>query len=241
MSDDCRQELFWNNVKMRILLLSLLVSASVLAADQVPEFKFDPNSPAALIAKAKYESYDRDGRALRTADLYEELVRLDAAKKLRIALVNKPEELMAAAFNMTDDDMRAISYATVLQKRGEGGDPYASFFYAARQWDFCLQLQRQTGDDWAKRAKECWQGVMPAFKRASNAQIADAAFNIARLYENGFGVTPSKLAAADWYVKAAEQYNREKSRDETLTAVESALNLVADHPAALRLRKALLK
>lgn len=241
MSDDRRHGRFWNNMKMRTLLLTLLVAASAQAADQVPEFKFDPNSPAALAAKAKYEDYGRDGQALRTADLYKELGRLDAAKKSRIALSNKPEEVMAAAFNMTEDDMRAISYAAVLQKRGEGGDPYASFFYAVRQWDFCLQLQRLAGDGWAKQAKECWQEVMPAFKRAADSQIADAAFNIARLYENGFGVTPSKLAAAEWYVKSAEQYNKEKSRDEALTAVESALNLVADHPAALRLRKAMLK
>ena len=225
---------------MRTLLLPLLIAASAQAAAQAPEFKYDPNSPAALAAKAKYESYDRDGKALQTGDLYKELRRLDAAQKSRIALA-KPEEALAAAFSMTDDDMRAISYATVLQKRGEGGDSYASFFYAVRQWDFCLQLQRQTGDGWAKQAKECWQGVMPPFKQAAEAQIADAAFNIARLYENGFGVTPSKLAAAEWYVKSAEQYNREKSRDEALTAVESALNLVPDHPAALRLRKAMLK
>lgn len=225
---------------MRTLLLSLLLAASAQAADQAPEFKYDPNSPAALAANAKYESYSLDGKALQTADLYKELRRLDAVQKSRIALA-KPEEAMAAVFSMTDDDMRAISYATVLQKRGEAGDSSASFFYAARQWDFCLQLQRQTGDGWAKQAKECWQGVMPAFKRAAEAQIADAAFNIARLYENGFGVTPSKLAAAEWYVKSAEQYNRDKSRDEALTAVESALNLVADHPAALRLRKAMLK
>lgn len=148
---------------------------------------------------------------------------------------------MAAALAVTDDDMRAISYATVLQKRGEGGDPYASFFHALRDWDFCLQLQRQTGDVWVKQARECWQRVMPAFKRAAEAQIADAAFNIARLYENGLGVTPSKLAASEWYVKSAELYNQEKSRDEALTAVESALNLVPDHPAALRLRNTMLK
>lgn len=226
---------------MKILLLSILFAASAWAVDKVPEFKFDPNSPAALAAKAKYEGYDRDGQALRTADLYKELGRLDAAQKFRIALAIKPEEVMAAAFHLTDDDMRSISYATVLRKRGEGGDPYASFFYAVRQWDFCLQLQRQTGDGSAKQAKECWQNVMPAFKRAADAQIADAAFNIARLYENGFGVPPSKLVAAEWYVKSAEKYNMEKSRDEALTAVESALNLVADHPAALRLRKAMLK
>jgi TPR repeat protein len=228
-------------VQMKILFLTILVAVSAQAAGQVPDFKFDPNSPAALAAKAKYEGYDRDGQALRSADLYKELGRLDAAKKFRISMVNKPEDVLGASLTMTDDDMRAISYATVLHKRSDGGDPLASFFYAARQWDFCLQLQRQTGEGWAKQAKECWQGVMPAFKRAADAQIADATFNVARLYENGFGVTPSKLAAAEWYVKSAEQYNKEKSRDEALTAVESALNLVVDHPAALRLRKTMLK
>ena len=226
---------------MRIFLLALCVAVSAQAAEQEPGFKFDPNGPAALAAKAQYERYDQEGKALRTADLYQELTRLDAAKKSRLALANKPEEILASVFKMTDDDMRAISYASVLQKRGEAGDPYASFFYAVRQWDLCLQLQRQTGESWANQAKECWQGLMPALKRAADAKIADASFNIARLYENGFGVTPSKLAAADWYVKAADQYNRNKSRDEALTAVESALNLVADHPAALRLRKAMLK
>ena len=82
---------------------------------------------------------------------------------------------------------------------------------------------------------------MPAFKRASDAQIAAATFNIARLYQNGFGVTQSKLVAAEWFVKSADQYNKEKARDEALTALESALNLAPDLPAALRLRKAMLK
>jgi len=89
-----------------------------------------------------------------------------------------------------------FSYSTVLQKRGESGDQYASFFYGVRQWDFCSWMQRQQEEVWIKEAKTCWQGVMVAFKRASDAQIADATFNIAKLYENGLGVSPSKLAAA---------------------------------------------
>jgi hypothetical protein len=54
-------------------------------------------------------------------------------------------------------------------------------------------------------------------------------------------VTSSKLVASEWYVKSADQYIKQKARDEALTAVESALNLVPDHPAALRLRKVMLK
>ena len=213
---------------------------SVYAAD-APQLVYDPNSPAALDAKAKYEGYTRDGQALRTSDLYKELERLDGVRKSRIAMLTKPEEIAASVFVTTDDDMRAISYSTVLLKRGESGDPYASFFYGVRQWDVCSLMQRQQEEVWIKRAKECWQGVMPAFKRASDAKIADATFNIAKLYESGFGVSPSKLAAAEWYVKSADQYNKDKSREEALTSLERALDLVPDHPAALRLRKAMLK
>jgi hypothetical protein len=233
--------LLCNTAAMKALLLTFLVAASAHAVEQKPELKYDPNSPEALAAKAKYEGYGREGRVLGTPELYRELVRLDAAKKSRMALASKPEEIWASLWMTTDEDKRSISYAAVLQRRSDAGDPAASFFYAVRQWDFCSLLQRQTGDGALKNAQECWQGIMPAFKRASDARIADATFNIARLYENGFGVTPSKLAAAEWYVRSADQYNKEKLRDEALTSVESALTLVPDHPAALRLRKAMLK
>ena len=228
-------------MKTLILLLTLLVAATAFAADPKPDYKYDPNSPGALAAKAERESYERDGQALRTYDLYTELVRLDAAEKSRRAMATKPEDVWANMFTYTDDARRASAYQTVLQKRGENGDPYASFYYAVNQWDLCARFQQQGGDDWTKVAKECWQGVMPAFKRASDAQIGAATFNIARLYQNGFGVTQSKLVAADWFVKSADQYNKEKARDEALTALELALNLAPDLPAALRLRKAMLK
>ena len=226
---------------MRTLMFALAMTITPVYAADAPQLVYDPNSPAALEAKAKYEGYTRDGQALRTSDLYKELERLDGVRRSRIAMLTKPEEIAASVFVTTDDDMRAISYSTVLQKRGESGDPYASFFYGVRQWDFCLLMQRQQGEVWLKQAKECWQGVMPAFKRASDAQIADATFNIAKLYENGFGVSPSKLVAAEWYMRSADQYNKDKSREEALTSVERALDLVPDHPAALRLRKAMLK
>lgn len=231
-----------NQIMKTLLLASLMAIPSAKAAEpSQPVPAYDPNSPANLASKAKYDGYARDGQSLSTVDLAKELERLDAAKKSRTALLTKPEEILAAVFSMTDDDMRAISYSTVLQKRSDSGDPYSSFVFGVRQWAYCLQLDRQQGDVWVKQAKECWQGVLPAFKRASEAKIADATFNVAKIYENGFGVPPSKLVAAEWYVKSAEQYNKDKARDEALTAVERAVDLVPDHPAALRLRKSMLK
>lgn len=225
---------------MKTLLIILLIAASAHATEQNPEFKYDPNSPEALATKAQYDSYKRDGQALQTRELYKEIERLEAAKKARIALA-KPEDMFAAAWTTTDDDKRSISYTSVLQQRSESGDPLASFFHGFHEWNLCSAMQRQQGGSWAEQAPKCWQGVMTSFKRASDGQIADATFNIARLYQNGWGVTPSKLAAAEWYVKSANQYNKANAREDALTAVESALDLVPDHPAALRLRKAMLK
>ncbi|MFG6412458.1 hypothetical protein ACG02S_00950 [Roseateles sp. DC23W] len=228
---------------MKSLLLILVLVGTAAQAQEKPKFEYEVNSPAVLEAKAKYAGYEKDGQALKTFELYKELERLDAAKKTRIALM-KPEEAAASIFMLTDDDMRAVSYGGVLQKRGENGDPLASFYYGVRQWDACLRFEKlgEGGNDgWAKSARECWQGVLPALRKASDAQIADASFNIAKIYQNGKGVTPSKLAAAEWYVKASEQYTKQKDREEALTALEKALDLVPDHPAALRLRKAMLK
>lgn len=225
---------------MRRLLFAVAMAITFVHAAEPALPAYDADSPAALEAQAKYASYARDGEALRSSDLYKELARLDGVKKSRMALA-KPDELASFWFPTTDDDMRTISYSGVLQTRGERGDPTASFFVGVREWDTCAQFQRQPGDGLSKMAKECWQRVMPAFKRASDAQIADASFNIARLYESGLGVSASKLAAAEWYVNSAGQYSKEKSREEALTSIERALDLVPDHPAALRLRKAMLK
>jgi tetratricopeptide (TPR) repeat protein len=224
---------------MKISLISLLVAVSAHAADPNPDFKYDPNSPIALAFKAKQLSYERDGQALPTYELYKELLRLDAAERSRVALV-KPEDFFNP-LKTTDDGWRAIAYVAVLQKRGESGDPYASLYYGVRNWDICLRLQRHSSDVLPRMTKECWQDLVPAFKRASDAQIASATFNIARMYENGFGVMPSKLVAAEWFVKSADQYHKQGARDDALTSLELALNLVPDHPAGLRLRSAMLK
>jgi hypothetical protein len=227
---------------MKLLLLSLLIACSAYAAEPKPEFKYDPNSQEALASKAKNEGYEREGQALLTLDLYNELLRLDASNTSRSRTLpgDTPTDIFVKMMGITEDDNRAFSYRTVLKKRGENGDPSASFYYGVSEWGKCLLFQNQTGNDYTKLAIECWKGVMPAFKRASDAQIAAASFNIGRLYEHGFGVTPSKLVAAEWYVKSADQHNKFKDRDNALTALESALNLVPDHPAGLRMRKAML-
>ena len=223
---------------MKTALIALLVVASANAE----EFKYDPNAPEVRDAQAKHAAFEQEALALSTPDLFKELQRIDAAREAKNAML-KPEDAMKNMwmFGQSDDDKKSVLFATVLEKRSESGEIAASFYNSVYQWRYCNMWLRQNTSQADKLATECWQKVLAGFKRASEANIGDASSNIARMYANGFGVTPSKFVAAEWYVKAADQYNMRKDRDEALTAVEAALNLVPDHPAALRLRKAMVK
>jgi len=129
-----------------------------------------------------------------------------------------------------------------LSSRRDKGEVAASFYLGVRGWKWCQALQkRDTGQFANKEAADCWSRILDSFKVASAAQVPAATFNIARMYEHGFGVIASKYAAADWYFKSANQYKKAGSRDQALTSLKAALTVVPDHPAALRLRKVMLK
>lgn len=163
----------------------------------------------------------------------------DALESQSRLQVLKPIDL-AKVFSLDEDSYRSIGYATALEKRKNNKDPYGAFFYGAYKWNSCTKVENASSSH-ADDVKRCWLEVFDSFKIASDAKLPDASMNIAKMFERGAGVMTSKFAAADWYVKAADQYNTQKSRDEALAAVEAALIAVPDHPAALRRKKAMLK
>jgi len=189
--------------------------------------------------RAKYTSptdqaiyrFEDEAEKLTSPEIFKELEKLDAAQSARIA----------ASGNWLDVDPKAIAFGSVLAARRKSGEPEGAFYFAAHQWKYCAMLQRQSTSALMDQAPKCWTETMEAFKIASAAGTGDASFNIGRQFENGYGVTRSKLAAADWYVKAAEQYTKAKDRDQALTAVEAALGAEPDHPRALRLKKLMLQ
>jgi TPR repeat protein len=220
------------------MLLTLLVAASAYGAEPSD---VQISSPEAKAAQAKYAAWEVEAERLSSAEIYKELKRLDTTRQSRLATADPPAAGSSPwawiAAVSSEDDMRASVFSTMLVKRSQRGEVAASFYYGVYHWRTCIALEAVQ----APRSKECWQETMTAFRRASEAQIGDASVNIARIYENGFGVTPSKLVAAEWYVKAANQHSMKNDREEALTAIESALNLVPDHPAGLRLRKQMLR
>jgi len=82
---------------------------------------------------------------------------------------------------------------------------------------------------------------LESFKIASESGIAQASFDIGTMYEKGWGVTKSNYLSAEWFIKAANKHISDGEREGALVSIEAALNVVPDHPAALRLKAQLLK
>lgn len=77
---------------------------------------------------------------------------------------------------------------------------------------------------------------MTGLRISSKAGDGDSSYNIAQMYQNGFGVPQTKLAAAEWYAKAGSQYLRQGLREVSLSALERAEAIDPKIPDVVALR-----
>lgn len=154
----------------------------------------------------------KEAQSLRTSDLMRIIVRNESGR--RVAL----EELWA---------------------RADAGRADAMFW---RGW-WAHQLLAPLGDSRCRTAV-FYEEVTSV---ATNERIkmlweATAAMELlGEMHEKGVCAEKSKYIAADWYIRAAAQSLANGSRSKSLTMMEKALNLVPDHPQALKLRESLLQ
>lgn len=126
-----------------------------------------------------------------------------------------------------------------LWARADAGRADAMFARAFYQF----QVIKHSG---VKDAK-CSYVLDEAKKVATNEKIkilwdATAAMDlVGEMYETGICAQKSKYIAVDWYIRAGNQLRENEDRDAALRAMEKALNLVPDHPQAMKLREALLR
>ncbi len=141
----------------------------------------------------------------------------------------------SAVPDITDKDtLKATGYAEALGERRRENEPQAAHLWARYNSRICSALDSNAVV--ADAAKKCWGETLEAFRIGSDGGIARSSFNIGQMFENGWGVTRSKFLAADWYVKAADKYIADENREGSLEAIEAALRVVPDLPAAQRLR-----
>jgi TPR repeat protein len=212
---------------MRLYILIACLSATISTATAQPL-----ESAADVIAQI--EIAQNEASKLSPIKIFEEIERLREVRSIK-------QRNGQGFFEIDTDFTRMAGYAQELKRRRDESDPDAAFHHAMNNIRICVGLQSAQLSETSKALSDCWLESLSAFKIASNGGIGTASFNIGRMYEHGWGVTASKLVAADWYIKSANQHNATKSRENALTALEEALSVVPDHPAALKLRSTMLR
>lgn len=126
-----------------------------------------------------------------------------------------------------------------LKALAASGDPEAEFYWGYHNWEEGLRAAASSGKMFQDLANNFFKEAHIGFRVASDAGFAPASWNIAVMYEQGNGVTRSKLAAAEWYSKAGHQYLKAGEREKALAALERIEEVDKKHPYAIKLRAVL--
>lgn len=173
-------------------------------------------------------------------DMYEQIQSIERDEAARFAAEvdqgKHPWELM---WQQTDASKQKLELQRQLSDLAEKNQGDASFFWGL------LNLENGTrliGNENAKSlVAEYFSRAEKSLRRASNSGFPAAAWNLALMYQNGWGVMPSRLVAVEWFAKAGDLYLKTGDREMALSSLERAEDLDSANPAAKRLRAKLLK
>lgn len=133
-----------------------------------------------------------------------------------------------------------------ILSRVEEGEPDALFNWGWLNFQLCRGANRAVIKD-VSQFPICAQALKNLKAVAENPKIRilfiaqRAMYILGDMHREGIGTQPSRFLAADWYLKAAKAHSDYWDRESALRALEAALNVVPDHPAALELRAQLLR
>ena len=133
-----------------------------------------------------------------------------------------------------------------IRNRVEQEEPDALFNWGWFNFELCKGFIRSQKQDVSQSAL-CTQALKHLKAVAENPKLRilfiaqRAMYILGDMHKEGIGTQPSRLLAAEWYLKAAKAHVDYWDRESALRALEAALNAVPDHPAALELRTQLLR
>lgn len=179
------------------------------------------------------QSFEHDAQGKSTYEIAQEI----SALKQSVRLKRKPNSSIFSNFD-DPDSMKAIGYLNVLKKRRDDGDPEAALQFGIHELSICDAIQANAGRG---LAQPVCSSAMDSLKLAAQAKDPRAMEALGVMNNEGLGQRASKYVAADWFIKASQQYDIEGNRERALQTLEEALKAVSDHPGALELRKKLLK
>ena len=137
------------------------------------------------------------------------------------------------------------SYLQEIMDRAKAGQPSAMFHWGWYNFGFCSFGKKQGVD--VSSAQMCVQAfdhlkAVAKNPKISISYIAPAAMSmLGEMYRDGIGAEPSRYLAAEWFVKSAKQRSVNGDREGAIRAMEDALNVVPDYPAAIEFRTLILE
>ncbi|MDB2328492.1 hypothetical protein N9V40_00880 [Pseudomonadales bacterium] len=129
---------------------------------------------------------------------------------------------------------RMATYQLVFRDRADGGDPVATYAYAVLNLETCHALVKGLGSEGAGVGR-CYRESISRLESIADENY-HAAFELGVMHAKGQGVASSKYNAADWFTKSGNAALDSMDREYAVRAMEAALEQVADHPEALRLK-----
>ena len=137
------------------------------------------------------------------------------------------------------------SHIQELMNRAKAQQPSAMFNWGWYRYQLC-GTERKQGID-VSNAPMCTQALDDLKAVAENTKISILYISpasmsmLGEMYRDGIGTRPSRYLAADWFVKSAKQKNSNGDRDGAIRALEEALYIAPEYPAAIELRASMLK
>ncbi len=177
-------------------------------------------------------------------DIYDRIVAID--EKNTSAHVNaiKSGNIGDAILGLWDSVDEHSKLTKQLKSTALSGNAVAAFYWGVYNYNkgvnfFSAMQSVKTQNDVnirKKLADETFAEALSSFRISSKAGDGDSSYNIAQMYQNGFGVPQTKLAAAEWYAKAGAQYLRQGLREVSLSALERAEAIDPKIPEVVALR-----
>ena len=177
-------------------------------------------------------------------DIYDRLLAID--EKLLAVWVSgyKSNNFNDAMLAVLDSGDEHSKLSKKLKSTALSGNTVAAFYWGVYNYNkgvdnFSALQESKTKNDLSVRkqlADENFAEALASFRISSKAGDGDSSYNIAQMYQNGFGVPQTKLAAAEWYAKAGAQYLRQGLREVSLSALERAEAIDPKIPDVVALR-----
>lgn len=172
--------------------------------------------------------------------LYDKIGALDAIHDAAINLMvskGDTDGIIKGVFRSDWKERSAL--VEQLKSLAVSGDPESAFYWGYLNW-IKGRESSASSEKWAQEmVNDNFKEALFGFRIASDAGVGAASWNIAVMYEQGDGVTRSKLAAAEWYSKAGHQYFKAGEREKALAALERIEEIDKKHPAVIKLRSVL--